>query len=376
MSYRQGQRCLQSKQGMLVKIPRAPSQKATVSSKEADRQAVRPGIDAVSLPSQQRKAGTLNTKEYTAPPAGFTLPPEIYTPCDTPGYEPAYVGHEAQDINLVVEGGALRGIFAAGVQDFFMDVGLWAKNTIGVSAGALCGANYVSGSRGRTCYINVRFCNDWHYLSMQSFLVTGNAYGVEFAFHDIPAKYCAQDNEGFANSPSNLIAVVTNLETGKAEYLHVKDLATDWPYVRASSAMPFVSETVMIDGKPYLDGGLADSIPLDYSLELGAKKHIVLLTQDRDYRKESNPSSDLAKVFYREYPEFAKTIERRAEVYNQTREKVFAMHDAGEIFAIYPQEKPYVTHMETNRVKVFDFYMDGYKEAARQWPALKEYLAS
>lgn len=328
----------------------------------------RPSIES------SREVETLRTEEYVAPPAGFTLPPEIYIPCDMPGYRPAYYGHNTLDLNLVVEGGALRGIFAAGVQDFLMDMGIWAKNTIGVSAGALCGANYVSGSRGRTCYINVRFCNDWHYLSMQSYFVTGNAYGVDFAFREIPAKYCAQDNEGFRNSPSNLIAVMTNLETGEAEYKHVKDLVTDWPYIRASSAMPFVSETVMLDGQPYLDGGLSDSIPLDFSLELGAKKHLVLLTQDRDYQKEASPSSDFAKVAYRQYPELSKTMARRHEVYNRTREKVFRMHESGEIFAIYPQEKPYVTHMETDRVKVFNFYMDGYKEAARQWPALKEYL--
>ena len=270
----------------------------------------------------------------------------------------------------------MRGIFAAGAMDFLMDKGVWAKNTIGVSAGALAGFNYVAGSRGRTCYINVRFCTDWHYLSLRSFLTTGNAYGVRFAFNDIAQKYCAQDNEGFTGSPSNLIAVVTNLETGKAEYKHVADPETDWPYIRASSAMPFVSQTVILDGNPYLDGGIADALPIDFSLELGAQKHIVLLTQDRDYAKEPSHSPDFAKAIYHQFPNFVRTMEERPDAYNKTREKIFEMHDAGEIFAIWPAERPTVTHMETDRVKLFDFYFEGYLEAARRWPALREYLGA
>lgn len=313
-------------------------------------------------------------KNYTAAPEDFVLPPELYTPVDTPNYKPAYTGHAAQDINLVVEGGALRGIFAAGAMDFLMDMGVWAKTTIGVSAGALSGFNYVAGSRGRTCYINLRFCTDWHYLSLKSFILTGNAYGVKFAFHDVADKYCAQDNAGFINSPSKLIAVLTNLETGQPEYRHICDPATDWPYIRASAAMPFLSQTVMLDGNPYLDGGVSDSIPLDFSLSLGAKKHIVLLTQDRSYVKTPSHSHEFAKVIYRQYPNFARTMEERPQKYNTTRAKIFAMHNAGEIFAICPQERPTVTHMETDRVKLFDFYFEGYLAAMRSWPALKEYL--
>ena len=304
----------------------------------------------------------------------FILPPEIYTPCNAPDYKPAYAGHEALDLNLTVEGGALRAIFGAGVLDFLMDMGVWAKNLIGVSAGALSGFNYVAGSRGRTIYINGRFCPDWRYLSLRSFLVTGNVYGVQFAFHDIPRLYCPQDNEGFMGSPCKLHTVQTNLHTGKAEYHVMGDPATDWVYLRASSAMPFVSKASLIDGELYLDGGLADSIPIEYSLELGAAKQIVILTQARDFVKGENRKMGLGRMLYRAYPRFCETMENRHNVYNRTRADIARMHEAGEVFAIYPREEPQVTHLESDRNKLFGLYMDGYLEAQRVWPELKAYL--
>lgn len=306
--------------------------------------------------------------------ATFRLPPEIYMPCTAPGYRPAHEGHEALDLTLTVEGGALRGIFAAGVLDFFMDMGVWAKNLVGVSAGSLCGFNYVSGQRGRTCYMNVRFCNDWRYLSLRSFLVTGNAYGVQFAFHDIPAKYSPQDDIGFLSSPCKEHAVMTNLKTGKAEYHVMGDPAVDWVYLRASSAMPFVSQAPVINGKPYLDGGIADSIPVDYARTLGTRKHIVLLTQARDFVKEENKKMELGRIIYRAYPRFCDTMENRHNVYNETRAKIARLHEEGEIYAIYPPEPPQVSHMESDREKVFDLCMQGYREGQRLWPEIKEYL--
>ena len=140
--------------------------------------------------------------------------------------------------------------------------------------------------------------------------------------------------------------------------------------------MPFVSQTVMLDGNPYLDGGIADAIPIDYSLELGAEKHIVLLTQDRDYAKEPSHSPDYARLLYRQYPEFISKMEERPGIYNASREKVFEMHDAGEAFAIWPERRPEVAHMETDRAKLFDLYMEGWLRAARAWPALRAYLES
>ncbi len=306
----------------------------------------------------------------------INLPPEIYTPCTEPGYRPAFAGHEARDLNLVVEGGALRGIFAAGALDFLMDMGVWAKNLIGVSAGSLCGFNYVSGQRGRTAYINTRFCNEWRYLSMLSFFVTGDAYGVQFAFHDVPAKYCPQDDEAFMQSPCKLIAPCTNLVTGEADYPQVVNPAMDWPILRASSAMPFVSHNVDILGAPHLDGGVADPIPLEHSLEIGADKHIVLLTQDRDYFKEENRKFSIGRLIYRDYPAFCETMEKRHLVYNDKRKRVAELHEKGDIFAIYPPVRPDVARMETSRLKVFSLYLEGYIEAQRQWPALKAYLES
>ena len=201
---------------------------------------------------------------------------------------PAWRGHGTVPVNLVLEGGAMRGQFTAGVLDFFMDQKLFCERVIGVSAGALCGYNYVAGEDGRTCYLNTKYCDDWRYLSMKSFVRTGNACGREFAFDEIPNRLEPFDYAGFDQSPMQLIAVSSDLVTGEADYHPFADSLADLPYLIASSSMPLVSQIVDVDGKLLLDGGTCDSVPIMYSMLTGARKHIVVLTQAADYVKGPN----------------------------------------------------------------------------------------
>ena len=144
---------------------------------------------------------------------------------------PAWRGHGTVPVNLVLEGGAMRGQFTAGVLDFFMDQKLFCERVIGVSAGALCGYNYVAGEDGRTCYLNTKYCDDWRYLSMKSFVRTGNACGREFAFDEIPNRLEPFDYAGFDQSPMQLIAVSSDLVTGEADYHPFADSLADLSYL-------------------------------------------------------------------------------------------------------------------------------------------------
>ena len=215
---------------------------------------------------------------------------------------PAWRGHGTVPVNLVLEGGAMRGQFTAGVLDFFMDQKLFCERVIGVSAGALCGYNYVAGEDGRTCYLNTKYCDDWRYLSMKSFVRTGNACGREFAFDEIPNRLEPFDYAGFDQSPMQLIAVSSDLVTGEADYHPFADSLADLPYLIASSSMPLVSQIVDVDGKLLLDGGTCDSVPIVYSMRTGARKHIVVLTQAADYVKGPNKLMAILRQRYGLYP--------------------------------------------------------------------------
>ncbi|OUO87772.1 patatin family protein [Gordonibacter sp. An230] len=289
-------------------------------------------------------------------------------------HEPAWRGHAATDANLVLEGGAMRGQFTAGVLDFFMDQKLFCKRVIGVSAGALCGYNYVAGEDGRTCYLNTKYCTDWRYLSLKSFVRTGNACGREFAFDEIPNRLEPFNYAAFDESPMRLITVSSNLITGEADYHELSDARADLPYLIASSSMPLVSQIVDVDGKLLLDGGTCDSVPIVHSLLTGAKKHVVVLTQAADYVKGPDKMLALERQRYGLYPYYLERLQHRHYEYNRTYRMLARMHEAGEAFVIRPPEPVTVSSMERDSEKLFALYEQGYAEAARTWSALCSYL--
>ncbi|MEG0070523.1 MAG: patatin family protein [Raoultibacter sp.] len=291
-----------------------------------------------------------------------------------PDHQAAYRGHAVTPVNLVLEGGAMRGQFTAGVLDFFMDKGLVAQHVIGTSAGALNGYNYVAGEDGRTCYLNTKYCNDWRYLSMKSFVKTGNAFGRDFSFNELPNKLEPYDFDAFRASPIKLTSVASDLVLGEADYHTFVDPVADLPYLMASSSLPLLSKTIEVDGKYLLDGGTCDSVPLLYSMMTGASKHIVVLTQDATYKKGPEKLLALQRQRYSDYPYYLERLATRHYDYNRTYRAIQRMFDAGSIFVIRPPSPIAISNMERDPDKLFALYEEGYTEAAQKWPKLQKYL--
>ncbi|MGI6218097.1 MAG: patatin-like phospholipase family protein [Coriobacteriales bacterium] len=298
----------------------------------------------------------------------------LFVPSSTPGYKPAYYGHDAIDANLVLEGGSMRVQFTCGVLDFFSDVGLFPKHVIGVSAGALSGFNYIVGARGRTCALNIGFSDDKRYMSLWSFFHTGNAFNVDMSFRKIPYEWIPYKLEEFTESPCKLTVVASNIETNKAEYFDIDNPIDGMKYMQASSAMPFVSQIVEIDGKKYLDGGVTDTIPVDYSIATGVEKQIVVLTNDRSFVQQRKWTNDYALLQYREYPEFAKAVTTRYQLVNDARRHCMELADEGKIFLIMPPEKIQINILESNLEDLYRVYELGYRQAWDQWDDLQMYL--
>ena len=242
---------------------------------------------------------------------------------------------KSMKIGLVLEGGAMRGMYTAGVLDTFLDKDFWVDGIISVSAGALFGVNYPSRQKERAIRYNKKFISDKRYISFKSLVRTGNIVNKDFAFYEVPFKYDVFDNKTFKESAIDFYVAVTNLQTAQAEYVKLIDPLAQMEVLRATSAMPYVSRPVEIDGIPYLDGAIADSIPIEQMQKLGYDKIIVILTRTLEYRK-SKPMTWIAKWFYRRYPHFADAVNQRYDMYNRQVENVIKLAEKGDIFVIRP----------------------------------------
>ena len=279
-------------------------------------------------------------------------------------------------VGLVLEGGSMRGMYTAGVLDVFMDENIHVDGIIGVSAGALFGPNYYSKQKGRALRYNKRFCRNPRFMSFWSFLFTGNLVNKQFAFYDVTSKYDIFDNETFMKNNTGYYVTATNAETGKAEYLEIKDIVKEMEKLRASSAIPFVSRFVEIDGKRYLDGGISDSVPVLQCKAMGYDKIIVVLTRPIEYRKKpfSEGLMKLVSMRYRKYPEFIKTLKNRYQVYNDTVETIIDLENKKEIFVIRPSEPILLKTIERNPDNLQKVYDLGIKDCKEKLNKLKEYL--
>ncbi len=276
---------------------------------------------------------------------------------------------------LVLEGGAMRGIYTAGVLDVFMENGINTDMMMGVSAGACFGCNYVSGQIGRTIRYNIRFAKDPRYCSFRSMFKTGDIYGYEFCYHELPEKLDPFDFKAFRESSREFWIVATSLETGKAVYKRLEKMdREDMEWVRASASMPMVSNTVMIDNKPYLDGGIADSIPVEAVMHMGYEKTVVVLTRPEGYQKKPEAMYPLEKIRYRKYPEFLNTLAHRHEEYNRELEAVKKLEAEGKAFVIRPSELPEAGRIEHDPEKLNSTYMLGRKDAEKALESLRAFL--
>lgn len=277
-------------------------------------------------------------------------------------------------VGLVLEGGAMRGLYTAGVLDVFLDnKDIKIDTIIGVSAGALFGVNYKSRQKGRTLRYNLKYANDERYMGFKSLVKTGDIVNKEFCYDELPNKLDIFDNETYKKSPEEFYAVVTNLDTGKPEYIKIDDAQKDIEYLRASGSMPYVSKIVQIDGKKYLDGGTSDSIPVDEMMKMGVDKVIVVLTRPLEYRKKKS-SKKISKWYYKRYPNYIDTLNNRYKMYNSEVEKVISLEKDKKIFVIRPSRLVDIKRIERDTLKLKEMYDLGVEDAKNSLKDLKNYL--
>ena len=276
-------------------------------------------------------------------------------------------------VGLVLEGGAMRGLYTAGVLDVFLDQQINIDGIIGVSAGALFGVNYVSKQKGRTLRYNKKYVGDKRYMGLHSLITTGNIVNKDFAYYQVPLKLDPFDQETFAKSNIEFLATVTNLKTGQPEYIKMINAYKQMEVFRATSAMPFVSKIVTINDQEYLDGGIADSIPIEKAKQLGYDKIIVILTRPIEYRKKKS-NQLIPKFFYHRYPNFVQTINNRYLNYNKTVEKIIELEQEHKIFVIRPSKTVPIKRLEKDPDRLQEIYDLGVIDANKIINDLKQYL--
>ncbi len=274
---------------------------------------------------------------------------------------------------LVLEGGAMRGMYTAGVLDTFLDAGIRVDAVVGVSAGALFGVNYLSGQKGRVIRYNKRFNKDKNYMGLRPLLREGNLISTHYAYERVPRELDPFDDEAFQASGVPFYAVVTNTATGEPEYIRIRSAFAQMDTLRASGSMPFVSRPVKIDGREYLDGGIGDSIPYQWMHCQGYEKLVVVLTQDKTYRKSPMPRLPL-KLLQRSYPQIARQLLHRHETYNNALELLAQWEKEGKAFVLRPSEPIHIHRTERDPQKLQQVYDLGVKDCQSRLPQLKQYL--
>ncbi len=276
---------------------------------------------------------------------------------------------------LVLEGGAMRGMFTAGIIDVLMENGIRFDGAVGVSAGAAFGCNYKSGQIGRVIRYNTRFCADKRYCGIHSLITTGNIYNTDFCYNEVPLKHDVFDFEAYIKNPMEFYVVCTDVETGAAVYKKYEGTeGSGFDWIRASASMPIVSKIVEIDGLKLLDGGVADSIPVKYFESIGYNKNVVILTQEKGYIKKKNSFLSLVKLKYKKYPKFIKAMETRHLVYNETLKYIEQKENAGELLVIRPEGTLPIAKVEKNPEKLKEVYNIGRAVAEKRLNEIKEFL--
>lgn len=266
--------------------------------------------------------------------------------------------------SLILEGGGLRGVFTCGVLDNFMDRGIRFPFAVGVSAGACNGLSYMSNQRGRAKFSNIDLLEKYDYIGLKYLFTQRNIMDFKLLFDKFPNEIIPYDYPAYANNPGRFVMVTTNCITGQACYFEEKyNKERIMDIVTASSSMPFVSQIVNVDGIPMLDGGLTDSIPLEYAISQGYSNSLVVLTRNRGYRKDESGAKLYNKFFYRKYPKLQEAIASRNKNYNRVMDMVERMEDEGTLTVLRPQKPLQVDRIEKNTAKLTKLYEEGYEIA-------------
>lgn len=284
---------------------------------------------------------------------------------------------EQQDkYGLVLEGGAMRGLFTAGVLDVLMENDVRAQAVVGVSAGACFGCNYKSWQPGRAIRYNLRFCGDRRYAGLHSLLTTGDVYNALFCYGDIPLRLDPFDEAAYERSPMTFAVVCTDLATGRAVYKQIDRFdGAGLTWIRASASMPLVSRIVRVEGRELLDGGIADPIPLAWMEGQGYARNIVVRTQPRGFFKQPNRMLPAIRAAYRQYPRFVASVADRHERYNAELRYIRDQERAGAVFLLCPDEPLNIGSVEKDRAEMRRVYNHGRFVAQRELPRLRAWLA-
>jgi predicted patatin/cPLA2 family phospholipase len=277
---------------------------------------------------------------------------------------------------LVLEGGAMRGLFTAGICDVMMEHNVWPDGLIGVSAGAAFGCNYKSRQPGRAIRYNMRFARDSRYSGTKSLLSTGNYFNADFAYHIVPQTYDKFDDEAFQNNPMEFYVVCTDVSNGKAVYKKLENADADsYDWIRASASMPLVSRCVELEGYKLLDGGVTDSIPLERFEQLGYQRNVVILTQPDGYLKQRSHLMPFIKIALRKHPAMIKAMAKRPEIYNAELEYVRNAEREGRCLVIRPEKKIPIGHVSHNPDQMKLVYDMGRKAGEDRIAAIKDFYA-
>jgi predicted patatin/cPLA2 family phospholipase len=277
---------------------------------------------------------------------------------------------------LVLEGGALRGMYTSGVLDTFLKNNMEFECVAGVSAGALNAMSYISKQPGRSAKINLEYCDDPRYIGRKAFIKNKGIIGYDYLFGDISENKVPFDYKSFENTNQRFIIVTTNCEKAETEYLEKSNCNDLFKAAQASSSMPLASAMVEINNNHYLDGAVTTSIPVKWALEQGYEKVVVVLTRDKTYRKPilSNKMKKLHKLAYHKYPKLIEKLNTMPERYNKLQEELIDLEKEGKIFIIRPEKEVTVSRLEKDKEKLENLYKEGIAEAEKNLDALKEYL--
>ena len=275
---------------------------------------------------------------------------------------------------LVLEGGAMRGLFSAGICDVMMEHDIWPDGLIGVSAGAAFGCNYKSRQPGRAIRYNMRFARDSRYSGLRSLLTTGDYFNAEFAYHTVPAQYDRFDDNAFEQNPMDFVVVCTDVVTGEAVYQRLSKATPEtYDWIRASASMPLASRIVELAGRKLLDGGVADSIPLKYFEQQGYQRNVVVLTQPEGYQKEHNRLMPLMRMALRGYPKMIEAMDKRHLMYNEELAYVKKAEREGRILVIRPEKNIPIGHVSHDARQMKKVYDMGREEGLRNINEIKSF---
>ena len=278
---------------------------------------------------------------------------------------------------LVLEGGAMRGLWSAGVTDVMMEHEVWPDGLIGVSAGAAFGCNYKSRQVGRAIRYNTRFARDTRYSGLKSLLTSGNYFNAQFGYHVVPYEYDLFDVKTFEESQLEFTVVCTDVETGEAVYHRMDHVDYDeLEWLRASASMPLASRVVEVGGRKLLDGGVSDSIPLEQFERMGYDRNVVVLTQPWGYRKKHNRLMPLMRMALHRYPRFLQALDERHLMYNRELDYVAQAEQEGRCLVIRPEEKIPIGHISHDPEEMRRVYELGRQVGERMIERIKEYYAN